>query len=357
MDVIRGPGQGTPALVSGPTALLPSGDTTAQAVALRVGARVEALIVDLLGNGRALLEIEGGLFQARLPDGVAAGAGRRLALEVLETGTVPRFALADEPAATPAARVDIGSLASRLRDIALAAQAASTVDIAPEPPLLPAPPAAGRALEQPLREALQGSGMFYESHQAEWVGGRRELASLRAEPQARLAAASPAITSPVVPRDSAVTEAQPSSQTRGDAAAATASLSGTSQEGGAQPVSPALASIVDRQLQALGNHAVQWSGMLWPGQKLEWVVEEQGREEGGGREDDTPRWASRLRLQLPVVGEVEAALSLTGQALRLTLRVPEGSRSAFEQALPELRASLEARGLLLQEARVAGDGA
>jgi hypothetical protein len=356
MDPIRIPGQGSPAPVARAAALLPTGDATSPAAALRAGARVDALIVDLLGNGRALLEIEGGLFQARLPEGVTAGPGRRLALEVLETGTVPKFALAEEPAATPSARVDIGSLASRLRDIAVAAQGASTGDIAPEPPLLPAPPAAASELEPPMREALQRSGMFYEAHQAEWVGGRRELASLRAEPQARLASANPAPPAQGPVADAAVTEAQILPQSRTDTGSVAPGAQAMTGESADPALSPALAGIVDRQLQALGSNAVQWSGMLWPGQRLEWVVEEQGKDKGGGQGEETPRWASRLRLQLPVVGEVEAGLSLSGQALRLTLRVPDGSRAAFEQALPVLRASLDARGLTLQEARMAGDG-
>ena len=50
-----------------------------------------------------------------------------------------------------------------------------------------------------LAQTLAGSGLFYESHQAEWVAGRRELAQIRQEPQARLtlaAAGASAATAP-----------------------------------------------------------------------------------------------------------------------------------------------------------------
>lgn len=65
-------------------------------------------------------------------------------------------------------------------------------------PLLPAPPASGngQAATQQLSAALAAlvdrSGMFYESHVAQWVSGQRPLALLLEEPQAALRLPTPA---------------------------------------------------------------------------------------------------------------------------------------------------------------------
>lgn len=62
-------------------------------------------------------------------------------------------------------------------------------------PLLAQPPQSGAELAPTLGKAVSQSGLFYESHQAQWVAGKRPLASLlqepqgmRSSPQARIAA-------------------------------------------------------------------------------------------------------------------------------------------------------------------------
>ncbi|MDN5939641.1 MAG: hypothetical protein L0H83_13400, partial [Salinisphaera sp.] len=56
-------------------------------------------------------------------------------------------------------------------------------------PLLAASPADGADLARGLASALGRSGLFYESHLAQWAAGARSLAELLLEPQARLSAA------------------------------------------------------------------------------------------------------------------------------------------------------------------------
>ncbi|ENO86851.1 hypothetical protein C666_12210, partial [Thauera linaloolentis 47Lol = DSM 12138] len=65
-------------------------------------------------------------------------------------------------------------------------------NLAGNQPLLNAPPTSGAQLAPLLRQALGQSGLFYESHQAEWVLGARDGASLMREPQARAASGRPA---------------------------------------------------------------------------------------------------------------------------------------------------------------------
>ncbi|HHT9057282.1 TPA: flagellar hook-length control protein FliK, partial [Burkholderia cenocepacia] len=61
-------------------------------------------------------------------------------------------------------------------------------------PAAPATPASAQAssaaaARDALAQAVSESGLFYESHLAQWLAGQRPLAALMREPQARLATA------------------------------------------------------------------------------------------------------------------------------------------------------------------------
>ncbi|EOH6282417.1 flagellar hook-length control protein FliK, partial [Burkholderia cenocepacia] len=85
------------------------------------------------------------------------------------------------PARAPAASGPAGS-ATPVSDQASSA-AATRAAAAPSV----APPVA--ALRAALAQAVSESGLFYESHLAQWLAGQRPLAALLREPQARLATA------------------------------------------------------------------------------------------------------------------------------------------------------------------------
>ena len=61
--------------------------------------------------------------------------------------------------------------------------------LAANQPLLQAPPTAGQALAPLLKQAISESGLFYESHQARWLSGETDAATLMREPQGRSPAA------------------------------------------------------------------------------------------------------------------------------------------------------------------------
>lgn len=324
-----------------------------QVLVLPAGTSVDAIIVGRPTRDVVLLDVAGQLFQTTLPDGALQDGGAKLPLVVLRGGERPAFLLdrgAAEPAATPSARVDLSAAGSRLG----AAVAAATKGqdgaqpAVPTIPLLPAPPADAEGLVPPLRQAVEGSGLFYESHQAEWVAGRRPLEALRAEPQAmagRMVAPSdgdPAGTA--APRSegaAASTLAAPVAESR-------SSLDATS------PPSPGIAQLVDRQLQTLAGQPIAWSGQVWPGQTMEWQIEKDQSEE----QHDMPlqAWTSKLRLTLPNLGEVELRVGLQGE--RLSVRVISDAEHvpSFRESAEVLRNALAARGLSLTALEVAPDG-
>jgi hypothetical protein len=167
------------------------------------------------------------------------------------------------------------------------------------------------ALPQRLHQTLRESGLFYEAHLARWSRGTFELADLRNEPQARLAGG-------------------------GHAMATAAGLTNMPEEA---------ARLAGRQLLMLEGAPFFWQGFAWPGQWLEWQVQERPSGETDGETEDNT-WATELRLTLPRLGGVTARLSLAGERLTVGLSATEMStQEAMRAALPALEKALQAAGL------------
>ncbi|SIT32325.1 flagellar hook-length control protein FliK [Achromobacter sp. MFA1 R4] len=264
----------------------------------------------------------------------------------------PPSASAPLPAATPAAAPAAGAAA----DAATARPAthpggqaggAKGPEGASHASLATGGPSA-RALGQALRTALQTSGLFYESHLTDMVFGRKNPVSLQNEPQARLT------------RESA---AHASSQPRGRGDTANAGRSGagadapasvgtsTSSTPGA-PVSGIhqdLTVLVRQQLDVLANQTLAWQGEAWPGTPMEWEVERDPY--GADRESAVPTWATRVKLDLPRLGLVDARLNLAGDQIVLQLIAPH-SAGEINDASDMLRSRLLAAGLTLSNLTV-----
>jgi len=320
------------------------------------GQSLQARVASKLPDGRALIEVEGTVFQARLPETVEAPVGQRLALTVVRAGPEPTFLLQRTPdvqaAATTATEVRLSNLATRVATLLGATAGTSASPVTQSTPLLPAPPSSGSALVAPLRQAFETSGMFYESHQAEWVGGKRPLETLRQEPQARIAREvsnqRPALAGP------ATTHVEPDVIRTDQGGAATAtSRAGPHADLAALP--PGLAGIVDRQLDALSTQQIVWQGQVWPGQTMQWQVEE--REAGGEADEAQSQWRTHLRLELPRLGAVAARLDLQGDTLRVVIDASGGDTTiaSMRAGESELARMLEARGLRLDGFRVNAD--
>jgi hypothetical protein len=168
-------------------------------------------------------------------------------------------------------------------------------------PLLNAPGADSAALAAALRDGVARSGLFYESHVADWAHGQRTLAELAAEPQ--MAGPRP----------------------------------------GAPDADPATASLISMQLAAHEQDRIAWQGQLWPGQPLQLEVRREGRD-GPGREGRDGRgrdggdgagessWQSRLRLRFGALGELAASVVLAGEQLHIELNAGSAATGALLRA-------------------------
>lgn len=168
-----------------------------------------------------------------------------------------------------------------------------------------------------LQQAVGKSGLFYESHVAEWAQGARALSELAGEPQQQAA------------------------------------------REGARPVAtdPATAQFINMQLATQEQAQLSWQGQLWPGQPMEWEVQRDAQQEDAG-DSEQAAWHSRLRLRFPELGELDAILSLSGGTVALRLAAGSDATAALlRQHAPALADALEAVGTRLAGFEVRAPGA
>jgi hypothetical protein len=114
-----------------------------------------------------------------------------------------------------------------------------------------------------------------------------------------------------------------------------------------------IAPLVQQQLDGLANQNYAWQGQIWPGQNLWWEIGEDPESRRGEGEEDK-RWQTRLKLTLPVLGDVDARISLQGSG-QISLRLAAGdaaSATQLQERLAELRQQFETAGLSIGQMRV-----
>jgi hypothetical protein len=229
---------------------------------------------------------------------------------------------------------------------------------------------------QALRAALQQTGLFYESHLTQMAFGQRAPAQLASEPQARLD------QNAVITRDTPIAntagQAAPPAQSPSWGSAAglapashgvsgslvnttsgvganrstTLTLSGAFAADNTNPLTgihPDATLLVRQQLDVLADQAVVWQGQAWPGVDMEWEIE-RDHSQGGGEADDT-HWATRLQIELPRLGLVQARLNLAGNQLVMHLVAPASSAELSHNS-DALRERLASAGLALSQISV-----
>lgn len=213
-------------------------------------------------------------------------------------------------------------------------------------PILTAAPESAGEIIPLLKQALQQSGMFYESHQAEWVEGRLAKVDLLREPQGKLS--SPTEFSP---NNAATPPAESIGNTTRPAAGATPSDIAENMvarnDPAAQAIAPQLQSLVQQQLEALATQHFAWQGQLLPGQNMQWEIDENASR-GNPDEIGDMSWSTRLRLSLPALGNVEAHLQLQGDRIAISLRTADsGTEQLMRANGKSLTRQLDTAGLTL----------
>lgn len=187
-------------------------------------------------------------------------------------------------------------------------------------PLMGAPGADPAQVARTLRDAVASSGLFYESHVAEWAEGKRPLASLMLEPQMQKA------------------------------------LQGENLRQGTDLAS---AQLINLQLHTHEQARVQWQGEAWPGQKMQWDIARdapEGQQPGGQDEaEEATAWRGGVRFQFPMLGDIVAQVVLQGGRVQIQMQAgSEDSAATLRRHAARLQASLDAAGWPLSSLTIAG---
>ena len=294
-----------------------------------LSARVDAVLPD--GNSR--VTVAGQPMSMALPKYFAPGDTLKLVFVARE----PRltFSLREAPPSAPASVV---STAGRMVASVLPRPGEAAMPVTPTnaPPLLAAVPEDGAALSSKLQGTLTQSGLFYEAHQAEWIAGKRELAVLMREPQARLTTAQ---QQTVQTQQAAL----PTAASGAPAATAAANELGSTQPAlrGEQSMPPQAQALVQQQLAALETGRLVFQLQVWPEQWMRWEIDEdaQSASAQAGDGEAIQRFQTRLHLDLPKLGALDATLTFDGTGVSVRL---DAANAASADLLQDNRASLRA---------------
>ncbi len=287
---------------------------------LEAGQQVKATIQEALSPGLYKVQVAGQSLQMQLPGMLKAGNVVTLKVESASPKLTFSFFASSTPIATQEQISSTSRLLANLADLPLARTFIES--------------AAGHAIWQTssqapdsgqlaaaLKDALANSGLFYESHQAQWVRGERSTAQLLIEPQNQLPTDKTPADTPQTAKESSL------------------------------PIAKELVPLVQQQLHTLETHQLTWSGQVWPGQHMQWEI--QGQPEHQPMLPDERQWSTEMELALPKLGDVHARLVFSQGRIKLALQGADAATvTLFNQRLPALSAALANAGVPLISAVV-----
>jgi hypothetical protein len=156
-------------------------------------------------------------------------------------------------------------------------------------------------LAQQLQSAIKSSGLFYESHIAQWLNKKLSLSNLQTEPQARLNSIG------------------------------TADAGVESSDKNTDKLS-ALAQLVEQQLDTLDQQTINWRGEILPDVPFHWQISRQTKQSASPYIDTSPEqtWQTTVKFELPHLGEITAIIDLKNQQLQFSV---EGTSEEVAQVL------------------------
>jgi hypothetical protein len=268
--------------------------------------------------------------QAGQPGGVKA---QSLAAQLLEKAPLtPAADLPDLDPATPNA--SLSSAARVLTSLLSAAQGPAASLVGKTALFSNGQPDAGQ-LAQRLSDTIAQSGLFYESHVAQWVKGERSLPDLMREPQMQQ-----------------LQQMQRAAQN-----------AETSARAGSGPDLSA-AQMVNQQLHAHEQARVQWNGEAWPGQQMQWEIRREQREGGqnqgqdGGADGEPEQvWRSGVRFRFPLLGQLAATVTIAGDQIHIQMQADSSQSVATLRAYAsQLEQAMDAAGAPLSSLTISESG-
>ncbi|UJP00156.1 MAG: flagellar hook-length control protein FliK [Nitrosomonas sp.] len=209
----------------------------------------------------------------------------------------------------------------------------TTQSLSSSAPILTSTPINSTDLPSLLQKAIVQSGLFYESHQAQWVNGENTLENLQQEPQGKLM---------LVAADLSTAKA-----------AIQASVSPE------MPVHAQAIPLVQQQLTTLETGHLLWRGEVWQGQSMEWDIYEQSADEKAQENelDQAAQWRTQLRLSMPQLGDITASIALNANGISIKLNASQQETAGLLKGnqLP-LATGMQSAGLNIRAVEIEYDG-
>lgn len=342
---------------------------SAQQPSFGVGQKLPATVLAEVSPGVFNVKVAGQIIQMKLPSSIQVGDAVELQVMSLQPRLTFSLVASQSPPLSTSQQLSV--MARQLAAFAKQQPqsgrvSAQTVQRAPV--MATGEPPQAQLLARLLRQAVNNSGLFYESHQAQWIKGEITTTQLMTEPQ----------NQPLPPGDQGnvpgnlqlqsqgTVDSMASAVTAGAASPVStrlvpATASPADLATGALPVPQHLQALVQQQLSALETGRIFWEGQVFPQHWMQWNIWQEGGgagsgSSGGGQEEGDPahQWATEIHLELPSLGPVSARMRIGSTGVQLSLEASQPTtRDRLQQAAPSLVASMSAAGIPVTVAQVA----
>ncbi len=314
---------------------------------IEIGQTLPAQIQSQLADGSYLVQIANTVVQMQLPQGTPVGS--HYIATLIGNNPRPTFLLQDAvPTATQqSSETSLSSTAHLITTLLQTPKNAAT-PLTAAAPVVPQPTISPNELAAALKTSLAQSGLFYEAHLSQWIQGQRTLTSIQQEPQAsqtqQLVAQSnvPASNSTNTQQS---TQNPPFAQTTGSTSNSQPALTNLSTSTSANtPINtpanasandiqnsnsnPVLTQLVQHQLQTLENGQILWQGQVWPGQTMQWQIENDQSPSPQGSAQESAGWKSQMLLDMPMLGQMNIQIGIVGKQVRIAIHTDSSQACA-----------------------------
>lgn len=328
-------------------------------IQLTLGKEYQAQVLSRLADGNFLVKINNAPANMALPPGTKAGD--TIDLTLLAVQPRPTFLLGKPD---PGATISLSNAGRLIGNMLQQTQEGSMpTTLVGKAPVLSTPGAPAPQIAAALQNTIAFSGLFYESHVAQWALGARPVADLLREPPAKRVATSILGTPLPAPGPGATSapetggelnrlvnnlrglvtgeRAQPADVPKAAALARSADLQeAIAPVSNKQPevTGTEAVKLISLQLDALEQRRIMWQGELFPGQPLEWEISDETPQKGKDQPEPEPVWNSTVRFSLPTLGAVSASIKLVGDRVQIQVNTPSAETASALRTHGELLA-------------------
>lgn len=281
----------------------PAQDNNLRLDQISIGKSLMAQVISINKDGNALVNVAvgdqtGGNLKIPLPTGYKVGD--QIALTLLSNdANKPTFSV--NLLGNSQDSIDLSSTGLFLNKIISSNPEPGTIQNTT--PIINTTNPDSKQLANQLQQAIENSGVFYESHLKQWNNGGRSIEQIRQEPQNL-------VNNPDLPN-----------------------------------------AMIPMQLGVLENKNLMWFGPIWPDQNMEWDVakEQNSNAEPAIEGEQKPVWLTSIKLALPNLGEITARIRLQGDLAKLDISTDNMEISRHLKArTEELSNSLASAGITLE---------